>query len=176
MGNAGSSFSPSLAEVRAQSGVTDAEVKRLKRRFVKITGGPSKELDFRQFSSLPELAGNPMAGVLFKRIDADRNGTVSFAEFVAFCARAAIFRAARSGESQRLTLMLSIHDADGDGKLSKKEVAAMLRLGAAQAFNESQLQQSVDAIMRQYDTDSDGSLNLQEFGALLKGSGASLAS
>lgn len=177
MGNAGSSHVPSIEDIRAQSGATDAELKRLKRRFAKVTGGPSRELTFRQFSSLPELAGNPAAAALFKQIDADGNGGISYAELAAFCGRAALFRAAaRRAEAQRLQLLLSLHDADRDGKLSGKEVAAMLRAGAAQAFSEAQLQQTVEAIMGAYDVDADGLLSLQEFGALLEGSGGSLTS
>ena len=58
------------------------EIKRLRKRFKKLDLDSSSALSVKEFTSMPELQGNPLAQRVIDVFDTDGDGQVDFREFI----------------------------------------------------------------------------------------------
>ncbi|KAH9565645.1 hypothetical protein CY35_04G087700 [Sphagnum magellanicum] len=124
---------------------------RAKYRFRKVTGKDHTRLTREQFTDL--LGPSPCTEGLFKYVDTDGDGTVSFNEI-----------------HKEITAFRSIKSPEA--KL--QEVADAMVVACGQALPKTQLEQLVNSTMEVFDTDKDGFLNFSEFSTLMWTSGLEL--
>ena len=86
---------------------------------------------------------------MFKSIDLDLSGTVSYSEFLT-----AAMESSELLSKQRLQSAFKKFDKDGDGSISKDEVQAVL--AACEDLD-------VDVVMSRFDLDGDGVISFEEF-------------
>ena len=95
------------------------EIKRLRKRFKKLDLDSSSALSVEEFTSMPELQGNPLAQRVIDVFDTDGDGQVDFREFILGTSQFSV----RGDEEQKLRFAFSIYDMDKDGYISNGELA-----------------------------------------------------
>ncbi|CAM6014356.1 unnamed protein product [Sphagnum balticum] len=154
---------------RPPGGLSGHEELRAKHRFRKLTGKEHMHLTQEKFSDL--LGPSPCTEGLFKYVDADGDGTISFDEIHK---EITAFRAMKSPEA-KLRVLYNFYDSNHDGKLSRSEVADAMVVACGQALPQTQVEQLVSSTMDMFDTDKDGFLNFSEFSTLMVTSGLELS-
>ncbi|BBN14982.1 hypothetical protein MPTK1_6g16010 [Marchantia polymorpha subsp. ruderalis] len=149
--------------------LSGTEAWRAKQRFKKVVDDGADGIAPEQFKTLLGPSGEPCAEVLFKHVDTDNNGSVSYQEI---CEEIKTHRSMTTPEAKVLVLF-KLYDQDHDGRMSPSELARAMQL-ACQALPQGQLDQLVQAIMEVFDSDKDGYLNFGEFSALMSNSGLEL--
>ncbi|KAI5072444.1 hypothetical protein GOP47_0012550 [Adiantum capillus-veneris] len=151
--------------------ISHKELRRAKKRFLKINGSLDSELDPEDFKRALSLGGNPCAERLFNVVDVDGSGGVSFKEVCQGVAN----RRSMSSKEAKLHVLFKFYDKDGDGRISRHEVAEAMQLACPELFPRATLEQLVQSTMQMFDTDKDGYLNFVEFSNLMKASGMDLS-
>ncbi|KAH9548430.1 hypothetical protein CY35_11G087000 [Sphagnum magellanicum] len=134
---------------RPPGGLSGHEELRAKHRFRKVTGKEHLHLTQEKFSEL--LGPSPCTEGLFKYVDADGDGTISFDEIHK---EITAFRAMKSPEAKLRDAMV---------------------VACGQALPQTQVEQLVSSTMDMFDTDKDGFLNFSEFSTLMVTSGLELS-
>jgi serine/threonine-protein phosphatase 2B regulatory subunit len=62
--------------------VSEDEIKRLHKRFIKLDKDGNGKIDREEFISIPQIANNPLVGRLISIFDEDGGGDVDFNEFM----------------------------------------------------------------------------------------------
>jgi Ca2+-binding EF-hand superfamily protein len=88
-------------------------------------------------SCLHQPGSPPCTEGLFKYVDTDRDGTVSFNEIHE---EITAFRSIKSPEA-KLQVLYNFYDSDHDGKISRSEVADAMVVACGQALPKTQLEQ-----------------------------------
>ncbi|KAH9565644.1 hypothetical protein CY35_04G087700 [Sphagnum magellanicum] len=151
MGGTGSCLHQPGSYLPSFVAVSGHEELRAKYRFRKVTGKDHTRLTREQFTDL--LGPSPCTEGLFKYVDTDGDGTVSFNEI-----------------HKEITAFRSIKSPEA--KL--QEVADAMVVACGQALPKTQLEQLVNSTMEVFDTDKDGFLNFSEFSTLMWTSGLEL--
>lgn len=98
---------------------------------------------------------------VFKLVDDDQSGTVSFQEFLKF-----LILFTKGSTDNKLELMFNIYDIDGSGSLERGEFTEMLGHLIEQAHeqvDEANLKQVVDSMLESAGLANEQYLNLQQF-------------
>eukprot|EP00128_Syssomonas_multiformis_P000230 Colp12_sorted_trinity150504_noHs@3459 len=162
MGNTDSLLSQhgmNLQDLQLASNFSEAELKRLARRFKKLDTDNSGTLSVEEFMSLPELKQNPIVGRVISIIDTDNGGDVDFQEFVSALS---IF-SVKGDKNAKLQFAFNIYDMDKDGFISNGELYTVLKMMVGNNLKDTQLQQIVDKTIIYADKDGDGKISFQEF-------------
>ena len=104
----------------------------------------------------PELIDNPLTQRVFEVFDVNRDGAVSFSEFVMGLSR--ITR----NDGSKLHFLFDLYDLDKDGFISNSDLFHIVRL-MAKDIPESEVQQLVDRTLRDCDGDYDDRVGFGEF-------------
>ena len=105
------------------------------------------------------LGQNPTEAELqdmINEVDADRNGTIDFPEFLTMIVRRT------DSDLEEVREMFSVFDKDGDGFISAAELRHVLKNHGEMVTDEE-----VDEMMREADVDGDGQVNYDEFVAMM---------
>ncbi|XP_065921016.1 calmodulin-like [Dysidea avara] len=105
------------------------------------------------------LGQNPTEAELqdmINEVDADRNGTIDFPEFLTMMVRRT------DSDLEEVREMFSIFDKDGNGFISAAELRHVLKNHGEMVTDEE-----VDEMMREADVDGDGQVNYDEFVAMM---------
>lgn len=95
---------------------------------------------------------------MVRDVDADGNGTIEFAEFLALMSRKADADADAADPEEELREAFRVFDKDHDGHISKAELRhVMISLGEKLTDDE------VDGMIQEADLDGDGLVNFDEF-------------
>ncbi|XP_048574485.1 calmodulin-like protein 5 [Triticum urartu] len=95
---------------------------------------------------------------MVRDVDADGNGTIEFAEFLALMSRKADADADASDPEEELREAFRVFDKDHDGHISKAELGhVMISLG------EKLTDEEVEEMIQEADLDGDGLVNFDEF-------------
>ena len=140
------------------------EIKRLRKRFKKLDLDSSSALSVKEFTSMPELQGNPLAQRVIDVFDTDGDGQVDFREFILGTSQFSV----RGDEEQKLRFAFSIYDMDKDGYISNGELFQVLKMMVGDNLKDWQLQQLVDKTIILLDKDGDGKISFQEFSAVVR--------
>lgn len=114
-----------------------------------------KPQGFRNFMRSKEIRDPGLVDRLFKAVDCDRNGEVSFAEF-----RRAVQRL-RGSLEQRLDMYVRIFDQSDSGALNHSEVGMLIGMGMPSA-TEEEVAEYADFLFEKMDEDGSGTLTSDE--------------
>ncbi|XP_058451438.1 Kv channel-interacting protein 1-like [Malaya genurostris] len=162
-------YPDSLGELTRTARFTEDEIKRIYRGFkAECPTGIVKEETFKgiysQFFPLGAASGQ-YAHYVFNSIDLDRNGSLSFEEFVAN-----LSILLRGTVDEKLQWTFSLYDINGDGCITKEEmkeiVTAIYELmgKVPEGCEEEQaIKEKVERLFEKMDRNCDGKITLDEF-------------
>ena len=110
----------------------------------------------------PDLSENPLSQRVISVFDKNKDGRVSFVEFVSGLARAT------TDENSKRRFLFDVYDMDGDGLISNADLYNAVKMMSGDNLTPIQLQQLVDRTMRDADMDCDGKLNFDEFNVAIR--------
>eukprot|EP01083_Nonionella_stella_P069997 186994_1 len=154
-------------ELKIDSTFTDAELKRLHRRFVNLDTDSSGTLCVDEFMAINNLSQNPLLHRVISIFDTDNNGEVDFKEFI----NALSIFVDQENPKKKLVFAFKLYDVNNDGYISNGDLFTVLRTMVGDNLDDVQLQQLVDRTIFQGDKDRDGKLSFVEFCEMVKGSG-----
>lgn len=166
MGNQTSLTAEQLEAMKLESPFTEAEIKRLFRKFKKLDVDKSGTLSVQEFLAIPELEHNPLVNRVVHTFDIDKSGEVDFREFVSSLSVFATHEA--EGKEQKYKFTFRVYDVDNDGFISNADLYHVLKAMVGSNLNDVQLQQLVDRTIIQGDKDKDGKLSYEEFKEMVK--------
>lgn len=115
-----------------------------------------------EFKAIVEELGHTASeqewNAMMEEMDADQDGSVDFAEFLAVMAR----RLMLSDNEEEILEAFRVFDKDGNGELSAQELKAVLT-----TLGEKLTPEECDEIIQLADQDKDGVINYREFVRLL---------
>ena len=111
-----------------------------------------------RFSDL-ELANNPLVRRVIAVLDRNKDGNISFLEFV----QGLNSLSAGASQQDKLRFAFQIYDINNDGFISNGELFEVLKMMVGGNLNDTQLQQLVDRTIVKADTDFDGKISFEEF-------------
>ncbi|KDN37822.1 putative CNB1-calcineurin B, regulatory subunit [Tilletiaria anomala UBC 951] len=159
----GQAQSEILRDMEQSSNFSAAEIKRLKKRFMKLDTNGSGSIEKDEFLSIPAIANNPLAHRLIAIFDEDGGGTVDFTEFVA-----GLSAFSNNGSrDEKLRFAFKVYDMDRDGYISNGELFLVLKMMVGNNLKDQQLQQIVDKTIMEADQNGDGKLDFEEFQAMV---------
>ena len=101
---------------------------------------------------LLELAQNPLVRRVIAVLDKNKDGNISFLEFV----QGLNSLSAGASQEEKLRFAFQIYDINGDGFISNGELFTVLKMMVGSNLNDVQLQQLVDRTIIKADLDYDG--------------------
>ena len=123
----------------------------------------SGELEPEEFFDVPELAQNPLVKRVISIFDKNKDGKISFAEFLS--GLGALYG---GNEEEKCKFAFKIYDIDEDGFISNGELFKVLKMMVGNNLNDIQLQQLVDRTIIKADEDFDGKISYDEFKKMVK--------
>lgn len=159
MGNQTFLSGSQVQDLQLATQFSDAEIKRLFKRFKKLDTDHSGALSAQEFMAVPELEHNPLVKRVVETFDSDGSGEVDFQEFISALS---IF-ATMQNEGKKYKFTFNMYDCDHDGFISNKDLFQVLKAMVGGNLNDMQLQQLVDRTIIKGDKDRDGKLSYDEF-------------
>lgn len=150
---------------------TKEELDRLRKRFQKIDTDNSGCIEKEEFMSIPGVKDNPLAMRIMDVLDLDRNGLLSFDEFINGLS---IFisggKSKRQGSTKNEKLMFAfkIFDIDNDGFISNGELFVVLKMMIGDNLSNENLQDLVDRAIMDVDVENDQMISFEEFISAIK--------
>lgn len=149
---------------------TKDELDRLRKRFQKIDADSSGKIEKNEFMSIPGVADNPLGMRIMDVLDSDRNGKISFDEFINGLS---IFLTANHGENnknknEKLKFAFKIFDIDNDGYISNGELFIVLKMMIGDNVSDQDLQDLVDRTIAEADVEYDQMISFEEFVNVIK--------
>ena len=102
-----------------------------------------------------ELAQNPLVKRVIAVLDKNKDGNISFLEFV----QGLNSLSAGSSQEEKLRFAFQIYDINNDGFISNGELFTVLKMMVGSNLNDIQLQQLVDRTIIKADKDMDGKIS-----------------
>lgn len=90
------------------------EINKLYKRFSKLDKDKKGEIDIEEFYDIPALAQNPLVKRVMITFDKNKDGKISFVEFIEGLAKLSM----GGSEADKIRFCFDIYDEDGDGKIS----------------------------------------------------------
>ena len=135
------------------------ELLMLEQRFRRLDKDGSGMLEPNEFFDIPELAQNPLVQRVISVFDKNKDGNISFYEFVT-----GISKLSEAGsEDDKMRFLFSIYDIENDGYISNGELFKVLKMMVGNNMTDVQLQQLVDRTIIRADEDFDGKISYEEF-------------
>ena len=111
-----------------------------------------------------ELANNPLVRRVIAVLDRNKDGNISFLEFV----QGLNSLSAGASQQDKLRFAFQIYDINNDGFISNGELFEVLKMMVGGNLNDVQLQQLVDRTIVKADTDFDGKISFDEFCVMVR--------
>jgi serine/threonine-protein phosphatase 2B regulatory subunit len=141
------------------------ELLMLEQRFRRLDTDKSGKLEPNEFFDIPELAQNPLVQRVISVFDQNKDGSISFYEFVT-----GISKLSEAGsENDKMRFLFSIYDIENDGYISNGELFKVLKMMVDNNLTDVQLQQLVDRTIIRADEDFDGKISYEEFCKMIRG-------
>ena len=142
----------------------EKELQKLYKNFSKIDKDKSNSLEPEEFFDIPELANNPLVRRVISVLDKNKDGSISFLEFV----QGLNSLSAGAANEEKMKFAFQIYDINGDGFISNGELFTVLKMMVGNNLNDVQLQQLVDRTIIKADEDFDGKISFEEFCKMVK--------
>lgn len=140
------------------------ELLMLEQRFRRLDKDGSGMLEPNEFFDIPELAQNPLVQRVISVFDKNKDGNISFYEFVT-----GISKLSEAGsEEDKMRFLFSIYDIENDGFISNGELFKVLKMMVGNNLTDVQLQQLVDRTIIRADEDFDGKISYAEFCKMIR--------
>ena len=139
-------------------------MQKLYKNFSKLDKDQSGTLEPEEFFDIPELANNPLVKRVIAVLDKNKDGSISFLEFV----QGLNSLSASSTQEEKLRFAFQIYDINNDGYISNGELFMVLKMMVGNNLNDVQLQQLVDRTIIKADKDFDGKISFSEFTEMVK--------
>ncbi|OMJ76356.1 hypothetical protein SteCoe_24298 [Stentor coeruleus] len=140
------------------------ELLMLEQRFRRLDKDGSGMLEPNEFFDIPELAQNPLVQRVISVFDKNKDGNISFYEFVT-----GISKLSEAGsEEDKMRFLFSIYDIENDGYISNGELFKVLKMMVGNNLTDVQLQQLVDRTIIRADEDFDGKISYEEFCKMIR--------
>ena len=140
------------------------ELLMLEQRFRRLDKDGSGMLEPNEFFDIPELAQNPLVQRVISVFDKNKDGNISFYEFVT-----GISKLSEAGsEEDKMRFLFSIYDIENDGYISNGELFKVLKMMVGNNLTDIQLQQLVDRTIIRADEDFDGKISYEEFCKMIR--------
>ena len=159
MGQVNSSIIPNSGNV-----FTPQEINKLHKRFSKLDHDKNGYLELDEIYDIPALSQNPMVHRVLKIFDTDKDGKISFVEFIHGLATLS----AGTNEDDKLRFAFKIYDNDEDGFISSDDLFVVLKSMVGTNLSDVQLHQLVDRTIIKADEDQDGKISYLEFTKMVK--------
>merc|ERR1712166_1220610 len=143
---------------------SEDELQKLYKNFNKLDKDKSGTLEPQEFFDIPELANNPLVKRVIDVLDKNKDGSISFLEFV----QGLNSLSAGSTQEEKLRFAFQIYDINSDGFISNGELFTVLKMMVGNNLNDVQLQQLVDRTIIKADKGLDGKINFEEFADMVK--------
>ena len=140
------------------------ELLMLEQRFRRLDKDGSGMLEPNEFFDIPELAQNPLVQRVISVFDKNKDGNISFYEFVTGISKLS----AAGSEDDKMRFLFSIYDIEGDGFISNGELFKVLKMMVGNNLTDVQLQQLVDRTIIRADEDFDGKISYEEFCKMIR--------
>lgn len=147
-----------------QQAFTPKDIKRLYKKFSKLDTDKSGELEPSEFFDVPALSQNPLVKRVISIFDKNRDGKISFSEFITGQATLST----TASESEKIKFAFKVYDINEDGWISNGDLFGVLKMMIGSNLNDVQLQQLVDRTLIRADQDGDGKLSYDEFHQMVK--------
>jgi len=155
-----------LEEFEASSHFTQKEIKRLYKRFKNLDADDSGTITAGDFSSIPELAMNPLLPRITAVFGIKGDDHVNFKQFVTVLS--AVSPSAPKGE--RIKCAFKVYDINDDGFITQEELFSVLKLMVGKNLTDDQLQVIARSTLQRADKDKDGKISLDEFSRVFENS------
>lgn len=125
---------------------TEKQIQKLYARFKQIDEDNSGDLDPNEIFNVPELNQNPLVKRVISIFDKNKDGKISFGEFLSGILRFIVGLASLYGtdEEHKLRFAFKIYDIDEDGFITNGELFTVLKMMVGNNLTDLQLQQLVD--------------------------------
>ena len=143
---------------------TPQEINKLHKRFSKLDSDKNGYLELSEIYDIPALSQNPLVHRVLRIFDQDKDGKISFVEFIHGLATLS----AGTSEEDKLKFAFKIYDVDEDGFISSFDLFSVLKSMVGGNLSDIQLQQLVDRTMAKADEDRDGKISYEEFTKMVK--------
>lgn len=141
------------------SGFSEAELKKLYRRFKLLDKDGSGTLTTNEFLSIPDLALNPLLERILQIFDKNKDDEIQFSEFISVLSTLSD----KGTKEDKLRFAFQVYDIDSDGYISNGELFRVLKMMVGTNLTDVQLQQIVDKSVLEGDLDGDGKISFEEF-------------
>ena len=133
---------------------SEKEIQKLYLRFKDIDKNGNGDLDPEQFFAIAEINQNPLVKRVIQIFDVDKNGTISFAQFLSgkHALTIGLSKLYNNNEEEKIKFAFRVYDLDEDGYISNGELFKVLKMMVGNNLNDIQLQQLVDRTIIQADT------------------------
>ncbi len=135
------------------------DIQRLKKKFNALDKDKSGTLEPEELLSVPGLVKNPLVRRVINVLDENKDGKISFEEFVTGLATLST----GSDDQSKVQFAFRVYDFDNDGFISNGDLFQTLKMMVGDNLSDVQLQQLVDRTIAQSDDDGDGMLSFDEF-------------
>ena len=140
------------------------EINKLYKRFSKLDKEKKGEINIEEFYDIPALAQNPLVQRVMRTFDKNKDGKLSFLEFINGLA----VLSTGASEEDKLRFSFKIYDNDDDGYISSNDLYTVLKMMVGNNLTDNQLQQLVDRTIMKADEDKDGKISFEEFKKMVK--------
>ena len=138
---------------------TQEEINKIYQRFKKLDKDGNDELTPEEFLDIPALTNNPLVHRVIKVFDKNKDGKISFLEFLGGLATLST----GANDEEKLKFVFKVYDFDDDEVISNGDLFKVLKMMVGNNLSEVQLQQLVDRTIINADKDKDGVINFEEF-------------
>jgi len=149
----------SIDALLSSSGFSEAELKKLYRRFKLLDKDGSGTLTTNEFLSIPDLALNPLLERILQIFDKNKDDEIQFSEFISVLSTLSD----KGTKEDKLRFAFQVYDIDADGYISNGELFRVLKMMVGTNLTDVQLQQIVDKSVLEGDLDGDGKISFEEF-------------
>ena len=112
--------------------VTEEELQKLYKNFSKLDKDKSGSLEPEEFFDIPELANNPLVKRVIAVLDKNKDGSISFLEFV----QGLNSLSAGSSQQEKLRFAFQIYDINNDGYISNGELFTVIKMMVGNNLND----------------------------------------
>lgn len=147
------------------------ELDRLRKRFQKIDKDNSGCIEKEEFMSIPGVKDNPLAMRIMDVLDLDRNGLLTFDEFInglSIFISGGKTKRQGSTKNEKLMFAFKIFDIDNDGFISNGELFLVLKMMIGENLSNENLQDLVDRAIMDVDVEDNQMISFEEFISAIK--------
>jgi len=139
---------------------TKEELRVLYDNFAELDTEGCGLIEAEDFTYIPGLENNPIVNRVISVFDINKDGKISFYEFVMGLSALADISINRM---EKLKFVFKIYDHDGDGYISNGDLFNTMKLFCGNSLNDLQIQQMVDRTIIQVDKELEGKISFEDF-------------